>query len=116
MYLFAVGIRITTAFHHKKHNYRKRSFMFDEILDAMKRITQGDFSVVMNVNKNDPFSVLAETVNKMAHELGSMENLRQDFIANVSHEIQSPLPLSPALQNYFEVKASPKKNEYITLT
>lgn len=91
MYLFAVGIRITTAFHHKKHNYRKRSFMFDEILDAMKRITQGDFSVVMNVNKNDPFSVLAETVNKMAHELGSMENLRQDFIANVSHEIQSPL-------------------------
>jgi signal transduction histidine kinase len=57
----------------------------------MKRITQGDFSVVMEVGKNDPFSELAETINKMAHELGTIENLRQDFIANVSHEIQSPL-------------------------
>jgi len=60
-------------------------------LDAMKRISQGDFSVVMKVDSHDPFSELAETVNKMVHKLGSMENLRQDFIANVSHEIQSPL-------------------------
>jgi two-component system, OmpR family, phosphate regulon sensor histidine kinase PhoR len=91
LYLFAGGVRILVDLHNKKHLPRGRSLIFEETLDAMKRITQGDFSVVMKVNEDDPFSELAETVNKMAHELGSMENLRQDFIANVSHEIQSPL-------------------------
>jgi two-component system phosphate regulon sensor histidine kinase PhoR len=91
LYIFAAGVKIIVDLHGKKHSRRGRSSMFDETLDAMKRIAQGDFSVVMKVNKHDPFSELAETVNKMAQELGSMENLRQDFIANVSHEIQSPL-------------------------
>lgn len=91
LYLFAGGVKIIVDLNYKKHSPRGRSPIFEETLDAMKRITQGDFSVVMKVNEHDPFSELAETVNKMAHELGSMENLRQDFIANVSHEIQSPL-------------------------
>ena len=91
IYIFAAGIKVMVDIHNKKHNLRSRNHMFDETLEAMKRITKGDFSVVMNVNKNDPMSELAETVNKMAQELGSMEKLRQDFIANVSHEIQSPL-------------------------
>ena len=36
-------------------------------------------------------SKLATSVNKMALELDQMENMRQEFISNVSHEIQSPL-------------------------
>ena len=36
-------------------------------------------------------SQLATSVNKMALELNQMENMRQEFISNVSHEIQSPL-------------------------
>jgi len=46
---------------------------------------------MLETREHDPLSKLAESVNKMARELGSMENLRQDFISNVSHEIQSPL-------------------------
>ncbi len=91
LYLFAGGVKIIVDTHGKKYQHSGRSQMMNEALDAMKRITQGDFSVVMKVEKHDPFSELAETINKMAHELGTMENLRQDFIANVSHEIQSPL-------------------------
>jgi signal transduction histidine kinase len=91
LYLFAAGVKILADTHVKKHNHIGRNQMMEETLDAMKRITQGDFSVVLEVGKNDPFSELAETINKMAHELGTIENLRQDFIANVSHEIQSPL-------------------------
>lgn len=74
---------------HDKHNYHNS--LMDKTIDALNRIAQGDFSVLLPVDKNDPFAAITETVNKMAQELGSMEQLRQDFISNVSHEIQSPL-------------------------
>lgn len=63
----------------------------DGMIDAMNRIARGDFSVWVPVDAGDPLSELAESVNQMARELGSMEELRQEFISNVSHEIQSPL-------------------------
>ncbi len=66
--------------------------LLGDTLDAMKRIAQGDFNVfVATEDERGPFNELAHSVNKMAMELGSMEKLRQDFISNVSHEIQSPL-------------------------
>ncbi len=37
------------------------------------------------------FYELTDGINKMAKDLGSMEQLRQDFISNISHEFQSPL-------------------------
>lgn len=91
LYIFWAFAQIIITTHRRKHQHNDHRELLGEALDAMKRITQGDFSVVMKVEKYDPFSELAETINKMAHELGTMENLRQDFIANVSHEIQSPL-------------------------
>lgn len=63
-----------------------------DILDAISKVAQGDFKVFVAAgNKRDPYFELADSVNKMARELGSLEKLRQDFISNVSHEIQSPL-------------------------
>jgi signal transduction histidine kinase len=58
----------------------------------MERIAKGDFSIRVNDGvENGMLSGLAASVNKMALELGQMENMRQEFISNVSHEIQSPL-------------------------
>jgi two-component system, OmpR family, phosphate regulon sensor histidine kinase PhoR len=67
--------------------------MFSPIIDALERISRGDFSVrVTNTfEDNEMVGKLASSVNKMALELDQMENLRQEFISNVSHEIQSPL-------------------------
>jgi two-component system phosphate regulon sensor histidine kinase PhoR len=63
-----------------------------EILNAMSKIAQGDFNVFVDADEeHSPYSEVADSVNKMARELGSLEKLRQDFISNVSHEIQSPL-------------------------
>ncbi len=68
-----------------------RKHFLDDAIEGMNRIAQGDFSVLLPVEEHDPFAGIAESVNRMARELGTMENLRQDFISNVSHEIQSPL-------------------------
>jgi len=69
--------------------------MFAPLLRAMEQIARGDFSVQVehphNFNTNDPITKLFKGVNDMALELKHMETMRQEFISNVSHEIQSPL-------------------------
>jgi signal transduction histidine kinase len=63
------------------------------IIDAMKRMAKGDFNVNLDTNRhnNGPFGAIVESLNDMAVELNEMERMRQEFISNVSHEIQSPL-------------------------
>jgi signal transduction histidine kinase len=83
--------------------------VFGVLIDAMSRIAKGDFSVRIDPGHRDdgPFqgviSELVKSVNNMALELDQMEALRQEFISNVSHEIQSPLTsirgFAQALQN-----------------
>lgn len=63
----------------------------NQLLNAMTRIARGDFDVFVDPQNDFMHDDIAEGINKIAKELGSMEQLRQDFISNVSHEIQSPL-------------------------
>ncbi|HLO28861.1 MAG TPA: HAMP domain-containing sensor histidine kinase [Anaerolineales bacterium] len=67
--------------------------VFRPIIEALEKIAQGDFSIRLEnqFQDNQIVGELANTVNKMALELDQMENMRQEFISNVSHEIQSPL-------------------------
>ncbi|MDR1116998.1 MAG: HAMP domain-containing histidine kinase [Oscillospiraceae bacterium] len=71
---------------HEDHDMEQHGFM----LEAMERIAQGDFSVFLPTDDRAHAKV-AEAINTMAKNLGDMETMRQDFISNVSHEIQSPL-------------------------
>lgn len=66
---------------------------FGPIIGALEKIAQGDFSIRIDneFEDNRMIGELAATINKMALELNQMENMRQEFISNVSHEIQSPL-------------------------
>ncbi len=58
---------------------------------ATKRLGKGDFDVVLQMKRKDEFGTLAQSFNEMASELKQLEQMRQDFVSNVSHEIQSPL-------------------------
>ncbi len=78
--------------HQRVNSHHGKQLM--DILNAMSKMAQGDFNVFVDSDGEhtpNPYSEVALSVNKMARELGSMEKLRQDFISNVSHEIQSPL-------------------------
>ena len=70
---------------------RQNQVIHSQLLNAMTRIAQGDFDVYIKPQDFLFHDDLAEGINKIAKELSSMEQLRQDFISNVSHEIQSPL-------------------------
>ncbi|PWT78396.1 MAG: two-component sensor histidine kinase [Chloroflexi bacterium] len=73
---------------------RRNMGVFEPIFAAMEQIARGDFQVSLSSTSyraNVFASLLAQSVTQMAEELSQMEHLRQDFISNVSHEIQSPL-------------------------
>ena len=82
------------------------------ITDAAEKIMQGDFSVRINrqsrVGSDETFNQIIDCFNKMAEELGSVETLRTDFIANVSHEMKTPLAV---MQNYGTLLQSPELSE-----
>jgi signal transduction histidine kinase len=75
--------------------------------DAAKKIAAGDFSArvapMRRDGKKDYIEVLFDDFNTMAAELAGIETLKNDFIANVSHEIKTPLSViqgyAAALQN-----------------
>lgn len=71
------------------------------ITDAAEKIIQGDFSVRVKPQSkfgtDETFNQVIDCFNKMAEELSSVETLRTDFIANVSHEMKTPLSV---MQNY----------------
>lgn len=70
----------------------KQRNLFQEVIDALRRIARGDFNVQLEtLKREDPFTTLIDHINHMAKQLKEMEELRQEFISNVSHEIQSPL-------------------------
>ncbi len=74
---------------HGRPGGHRHFHAFRELTDALDRIAAGDFDVSLDAagGRNE----LAEKVNRMAQRLSSMEHMRQDFVSNVSHEIQSPL-------------------------
>ncbi|MBQ3031404.1 MAG: HAMP domain-containing protein [Anaerotignum sp.] len=58
---------------------------------AAKIIANGDFEQRVLINSNDEIGELAESFNHMAESLQTHEKVRKDFIANISHDLRSPL-------------------------
>jgi len=102
-------------------DYIRRRIMVDRpvkmITEAAERIMQGDFSVriaPMHGSGMEGFNQIAMAINAMAKELSGTETLRTDFIANVSHELKTPLAV---MGNYATMLQRPgiteaEKNEY----
>lgn len=61
------------------------------LTEATNQLAKGNFEVDVNINRSDELGALAHSFRQMAGELRQLEQMRQDFVSNVSHEIQSPL-------------------------
>ncbi|NHN29794.1 sensor histidine kinase [Paenibacillus agricola] len=63
-----------------------------EMTDATRRMSKGDFNMDWKlIKRKDELGVLALSFREMARSLKQLEQMRQDFVSNVSHEIQTPL-------------------------
>lgn len=58
---------------------------------ATKSFSEGDFTARVPVDGKDEIAQLAGSFNHMADALADMESVRRNFIANVSHELKTPM-------------------------
>ena len=83
-----------------------------QIMAALNQVMQGDFSVRIDPVKEfageTGFNEIIGCLNKMTAELAGTETLRTDFIANVSHELKTPLAV---MGNYATMLQKPGLSE-----
>ena len=71
---------------------RKLTRPIKEMSDAARSYTKGDFTPrVQDVGGDDEVSELAESFNAMADSLERSERSHRELIANVSHELKTPM-------------------------
>lgn len=106
---------ILITFLFKLADYIRRKIMVDRptkvITEATEKIMAGDFSVriqPMQSSGIEGFNQIAMAINQMAEELSSVETLRTDFVANVSHEMKTPLAV---MNNYGTLLQAPDLSE-----
>jgi len=61
------------------------------INQTAKSISRGEFNRRVDIQSDDEIGDLAVSFNYMADSLQGLENMRKNFIANVSHELRSPM-------------------------
>ncbi|MCG7408593.1 ATP-binding protein [Paenibacillus sp. ACRRX] len=59
--------------------------------EASRRIAKGKFDLLIPIYSRDELGHLARSLEQMALELGSLDRMRKEFVANVSHDMRSPL-------------------------
>lgn len=62
-----------------------------EMAAATRHFAEGDFSYRLKVRGKDEIAELASALNSMAVSLSATENMSRSFIANVSHELKTPM-------------------------
>ena len=119
-----LGVILVSAAICTAIDYLRRKIMIErpmnEIVDATQLMARGNFKIDLvpkhSYENFDEYDILKENLNKMANELSKSEVLKNDFIANVSHEIKTPLAV---IQNYAKALKNPSldsetKEKYIS--
>lgn len=62
-----------------------------EVAGSITQITQGDFNETMDLHSYVEEEQLTESFNLMLSDLQNLEDARQEFVSNVSHELKTPI-------------------------
>ncbi|MBE5777089.1 MAG: HAMP domain-containing histidine kinase [Clostridiales bacterium] len=85
--LFVFVLAGLAAFFLTRQNTRPLTYM----ARAAGKMAKGDFSARAPEEGSSEIQELASSFNLMAEQLSSLEESRRDFVANVSHELRSPI-------------------------
>lgn len=92
--IFAVsaGTVLVIAFLSSFFSTRRQVRPLREMTDIISRFGMGEHDLRVPVSHNsEEFDQLAEAFNTMADSIASSEQRRQEFVANISHELKTPM-------------------------
>ena len=80
---------------------------------AVKKFGKGDFSTRVTVYGKDEVAELGNAFNTMADSLESLEKMRNSFLANISHDLRTPMTtISGFIDGITSGAIPPEKHEY----
>lgn len=80
---------------------------------AAKKFAKGDFSARVTVYGRDEVSELGRAFNNMADSLESLEKMRNSFLANISHDLRTPMTtIAGFIDGINSGAIPPEKHEY----
>ncbi|MBE6802713.1 MAG: HAMP domain-containing histidine kinase [Ruminococcaceae bacterium] len=98
---------------------RGQTIKMQNICEAAQKVAAGDFSVRLDVYKDkkrkNEIDILKEDFNTMVTELASIEKLKDNFVADVSHEIKTPLSVIQGYADLLQTNgiSDEQRGEYI---
>lgn len=118
IFIFAAIVVVPLSFIMAYAVIRKQSKPIKEMSDAARSYSRGDFSPrVHTEGRQDEVGELAEAFNAMADSLERSEQSRRDLIANVSHELKTPMTTISGFADGILDGTIPKEKEgeYLTV-
>lgn len=93
IYQFLITLAITIMFTAISLYFvsKKLTAPLREMNRVAMEYAKGKFGLKVNVKNDDEIGQLGNTLNHMANELDSLDQMRKEFVANVSHDLRSPL-------------------------
>ena len=76
-------------------SYLSKSFLLpiSKLATAAKKLSKHDFSTRISVNRKDEIGMLAHDFNQMADKLEKYEKTRKQWIADIAHELRTPISI-----------------------
>lgn len=88
-----------------------------DLTKATKSLENSDFNVALDINRHDELGELSNSFLQMARKLEQIDDIRKEFISNISHDIQSPLSNIKGYANLLEKESltNEEKNQYVSI-
>lgn len=81
--------------------------------EASRAMARGDFSKRIPVMSDDEIGELSVSFNMMTNSLSQLESMRKSFIANVSHELKTPMTtIGGFIDGILDGTIEPEKQKY----
>ncbi len=85
----------------------------NKIMNVIEKMAKGQFNERIMLKHTSDFYELAEAFNDMADKIQAVEQARDEFVSNVSHELKTPLSSIKVLSDSLLLQENAPKEMYV---